>query len=250
MLSIIIPVRNQIEFTRRCLESLFAGTCGDYRIVLIDNGCHDGTAEWVMERCEAHGIDLDVIAVSGVNLSRCWNEGILAVRRDAGFGDDGLPPSSFILHPSSFPLVAVINNDVVVGNGWDLAFARHFAAHPRTWCAAADCVAGETGEAFDREVLARAGSDAFHESPGWLPGYFMVFRLEAFERLGLFDDSYRIWYGDTDMKERLVAAGHPPVILRGAPIVHFGSKTTGSVPGHQAIIDADRARFKARYGHE
>ena len=137
-LAIVIPCRNQIAFTRQCLESLFAGTVGDYRVILIDNESTDGTAEWVTEHCAAHGLHLDVICFAGVNLSACWNLGIRQAIADR------------------CELVAVINNNVCVGRGWDLAFREHFAANRHTWCAVPECT-GTTLEGFEAELMARTG---------------------------------------------------------------------------------------------
>lgn len=231
MIAIVIPCRNQIEFTRQCLESIFAGTLGDYSIILIDNECTDGTVEWAMERCEAHRVPLDVIPFVGVNLSACWNLGIEQAKQNR------------------CELAAIINNDVVVGNGWDCGFRQHFRQHRHTWLAVPDCIGSLVDEGFRDEVLARAGRTDFEVLTNWFPGYFMVWRMTAFLAVGTFDEHYRIWYGDTDMRHRLNAADHPAVKLP-VPIIHFGSKTTGGVPGHQEIIGQDRAHFRGVYGHE
>ncbi len=231
-LAIVIPCRNQIAFTRLCVESLFASTMDAHRLIVIDNQCSDGTPEWVMERCEARGVDLDVISYRGVNLSACWNLGIKRALECRGVD-----------------LVAVINNDVVVGHGWDCEFRRHFSKRPETWLAVPECIGSMVDEGFHDEALARANREDYQINRDWFPGYFMVFRASAFFSLGLFDERYRIWYGDTDMRERLNAAGRPAVQLP-VPIVHFGSKTTGSVANHQELIAQDRRRFREVYGYE
>ena len=231
MIGIVIPCRNQLEYTQQCVESLFASTVGDYRIILIDNECTDDTVRWVTERCAAHNIALDVIHRVGTNLSACWNAGI----------------SRAVQHKTD--LVAILNNDVVVGAGWDCKFREHFAQRAETWLAVPECVGSANDEVLHNAVLELADCADFQISQEWFPGYFMVFRTAVFASLGLFNENYRIWYGDTDMRHRLNAAGYPAVMLR-VPIVHFGSKTTGTVPAHGAIIDEDRRYFRGVYGYE
>ena len=229
-LAIVIPCRNQISFTKLCLQSLFFHTAGPYRLIVIDNESSDGTADWVKSFCAWLGIPCDVLSYAGTNLSAIWN---LGVRRAAEHGCE---------------LVAVINNDIAVAADWDAAFVDHFARNPATWCAVPECMSSVIDEAFLSEATARAGRTDVNPMPDWFPGYFMVFRTAALIDLGLFDERYRIWYGDTDIRKRLNAAGRPAVRLNRVPIVHFGSKTTGSVADHHAIIAEDRAKFFAKYG--
>lgn len=44
---VVIPVFNRIEFTKRCLESIFNQTYKNYQVVLIDDGSTDGTSQFI-----------------------------------------------------------------------------------------------------------------------------------------------------------------------------------------------------------
>ena len=48
--TIVIPVFNQLHFTRQCLESLNATGCDDSMIVVVNNASTDGTAEFLSAR--------------------------------------------------------------------------------------------------------------------------------------------------------------------------------------------------------
>jgi glycosyltransferase involved in cell wall biosynthesis len=43
MLSIIIPVHNQVEYTKMCLESIGQHTPEDHEIIVVNNGSEDET---------------------------------------------------------------------------------------------------------------------------------------------------------------------------------------------------------------
>jgi len=47
MIYIIIPVFNRIEFTKKCIESLFNQTYKKFKVVIIDDGSSDGTNEFI-----------------------------------------------------------------------------------------------------------------------------------------------------------------------------------------------------------
>ena len=49
MIYIIIPVHNRLDATRECLESLRKQTCGDFKVVLVDDGSTDGTSDFINE---------------------------------------------------------------------------------------------------------------------------------------------------------------------------------------------------------
>ena len=46
-LSIVIPVFNQLHFTKICLESLHDTINKECEIIVIDNGSSDGTADYL-----------------------------------------------------------------------------------------------------------------------------------------------------------------------------------------------------------
>src|SRR4029079_18474604 len=46
--SIVIPVFNNLSFTKSCIESIFQNTpSGLYELIVVDNGSTDGTADYL-----------------------------------------------------------------------------------------------------------------------------------------------------------------------------------------------------------
>ena len=43
----LILTRNNLELTKRCIESVRAQDCGDLFIRVVDNGSTDGTMQWL-----------------------------------------------------------------------------------------------------------------------------------------------------------------------------------------------------------
>lgn len=63
---------------------------------------------------------------------------------------------------------------------------------------------------------------------GWLSGACLFVRREAFEDLGGFDESYFMYFEDTDLCERLAVAGWDVVYAPSAVVEHHGSHSTSS----------------------
>ena len=198
--SIVIPVLNQLDYTRRCLASLETDQAAGVPIIVVDNGSTDGTAEFLAARP-----DLEVIRnQENRGCAAAWNQGVRAAHT---------------------PWVILLNNDVLVTEGWLaglLAFAKE---HP------ADIVSPGLREgelAYDLGAYARdfvasmkgvARNDAAH-------GICFMVRQGVFETIGLFDEMFRIGqFEDADFFLRARRAGFRLGTTGRAFIHHFGSVT-------------------------
>src|SRR5271157_5228045 len=47
--SIMMVTYNRLELTKRMLDNLFTNTTSPYRLIIVDNGSTDGTAEWLKQ---------------------------------------------------------------------------------------------------------------------------------------------------------------------------------------------------------
>src|SRR5579883_3442320 len=90
---VVIPVFNQLAFTRQCLESLQRHTVLAVRVIVVDNGSTDGTAEYL------RGCSHIKLIRNSENLgcAAAWNQGVKAAVAQ---------------------WVVILNNDVVLTPGW------------------------------------------------------------------------------------------------------------------------------------
>jgi GT2 family glycosyltransferase len=151
--------------------------------------------------------------------------------------DNGAPPQGFTapvnagLRAASGAYVVVMNDDVEVLPGW----------WPPLRAALDDGAAAVfpfTVEGANRNDFAawcfgmsRAAVERFTHAPG-----------------ELFDPRFRVWFQDTDLLERLRAAGSPPVMVADSHIRHGLSETVATQdPELRAWIDAEIARDRAEF---
>lgn len=75
----------------------------------------------------------------------------------------------------------------------------------------------------------------------WVSGASMVVRRSVLEQVGLFDETFFLYFEEVDLCRRVRAAGHSIWYVRDARVTHIGGLTTGA---------QDRRRRMPRYWFE
>lgn len=232
--TVVIPVYNQLDYTRLCLDSLFRHTGVPFDLVVVDNGCTDGTGEFLRDlRPETgHLRRLRVIRnPRNLGVAPAWNQGIATAT-------DGEP-------------VCLLNNDVVLTPGWLREVLGFLAEFPGAGIAGPHVTDGELPSDFDRWAARHAAEhrdvrdDGFH-------GCCFVLSREVIERVGLFDERFdlAIWE-DVDYQHRARLAGFSPSVTHRAVVHHFGSRTVPSVVaelGGRNLYMENLQRFTEKWG--
>jgi GT2 family glycosyltransferase len=96
--TIIIPLWNQLEFTRQCISALRRHTRRAWELVVIDNGSSDGTGDYLAGVSDMASVPVTVIAnETNRGFPAAINQGLKAARGE---------------------YLVLLNNDVVVTEGW------------------------------------------------------------------------------------------------------------------------------------
>ena len=218
-LTVAILTYNGLELVQTVLPSLDAQRFRDFRTVVVDNGSSDGTAEWLA----AERPDITVVALPvNVGVTAALNVCVDAC-------------------PTEF--AGLLNNDLELDPDCLGELVRALREHPRAGSAAAKLV-----DYHDRTMLDGAG-DLF----GWgcIParrghgepdrgqydepaaifgacGAVALYRREALDAVGRFDDSFFAFYEDTDWAFRAQLAGWDCRYVPSAVAYHMGSATLGA----------------------
>jgi GT2 family glycosyltransferase len=180
MLYVVIPVFNRLPYTRACLNSLRQQTRTDFRVVVVDDGSTDGTAEVLATEFP----EVDVVTGDG-NLY--WTAGVnVGIRRALALGATR---------------VLTMNNDVLALPDFIERMLAYADQHPTAVLGALelDAATGEPvygGERLDWSTNTR--HDLLKElTPGerhglhpvtYLPGRGLLIPLAVIEAIGLFDE--------------------------------------------------------------
>lgn len=216
--SIILLTHNQIDYTKKCIESIRCHT-QDYEIIVVDNGSEDETLPYLLEQ-----EDITVIAnKENEGFAKGNNQGVKKATGD---------------------IILFMNNDTVVTSGWleslqktlysrdDIGFAGPVSNNisgnqqiPVTYnqetlegleAFAADYVKEKTGE--KKKVLR-------------LVGFALACKKKVLDDIGLFDESFGIGnFEDDDLCLRALRKGYKLYIAQDSFVHHYGSITFKNSP--------------------
>jgi GT2 family glycosyltransferase len=203
--SIIIPVLNQLEYTKMCLESIYNNsTPGTYEIIVVDNGSTDGTAAWLKGK-------KNIIVIKNrknIGVAAAWNQGIKKSRYD---------------------YVCIINNDLILSAGWLDALTNFYMTKKDAGVVSPGTREGILDYNFEKYAASYIMAMKNHyerEIFGWC----MLIKKDRFEKAGLFDEVFKVGVGeDRDFYRRLKEHGFTSYITGSAFVHHFRSATLKAV---------------------
>lgn len=188
---IIIPIWNQLALTKRCLESLHQKTGTPHRLILVDNGSGEETRRYLE-------------SLSG---SPAW-KGVL-IRNEENLGY--IRAINQGLKVSTAPYVCLLNNDIVVTEGWLEGLLEFAKAHPEAGLV--NCLQNnDPGQHFppDLETFARSRVQGRSQ---WMEldhctGGCLVIKREVIQKIGYLDETFGEGYWeDNDYSKRAQKAG-------------------------------------------
>lgn len=216
LVSIVMLSWNAPQFTKMALESIRAYTRGDYEIVIVDNGSGDETVNWL--RTLHDQPDVRVI-YNPVNLGYAGgnNQAIAAARGE---------------------YVVLLNNDVIVTEGWLEKLLRAFDRVPNLGVSAprSNKIAGDqivSDAAYDgidgMHEFARIRSERYRDQ-GYMTdraiGLCLCIDRRVIDEVGGIDERFGVGnFEDDDFCMRVRAAGYRIFVCDDVFIHHFGSQT-------------------------
>jgi N-acetylglucosaminyl-diphospho-decaprenol L-rhamnosyltransferase len=228
MIDAVVATRDSREMVVECVERLHSPLLE--RIIVVDNGSQDGTADAVRTACP----QVEVVRVERPEgLSFAYNRGA-----EAGTAD----------------LILFLNDDVLAT---DEAIAElHRALDLRTDAVAAagrlvDPPDGRTQEVylphrfpgavalaatllgFPMKRLQTTADETI--SVDWTPGACLLVRRTVFDALGGWDEDYEFWFEDVDLARRLGARGEI-LFVPEAAFPHVGGASARRLSHAEVVV--------------
>jgi N-acetylglucosaminyl-diphospho-decaprenol L-rhamnosyltransferase len=261
LLTVILNWRTP-DMTLRAAEAALLAMDGiDGAITIVDNDSGDGSFEKMRDGVAARGWTRVRVLQSG------WNGGFGAGNNcgiRAGLPDGARPDLVYILNSDAFPAPDAIRRLIT-----------HLDGHPEAGFAGSyihgtDGTPHLTSFRFpgiwsEFESAARTGPISRilrrfavpipipdHTIPvDWLAGASLLMRMDVLDRIGLFDETFFLYFEETDLCLRAQRAGWQVHYVRDSHVAHIGSASTGMqgwtrVPDYW--FDSRQYYFAKNYG--
>jgi len=222
-LSVVVLAWNQLELTRRCVDSIRAGTRADYELIVVDNGSTDGTADYATETADKAVINAENLGFAAGN-----NSGLTV---------------------ATGTYVAFVNNDTVLPAGWDVSLTEILDTSPQAGMvlpavtAAGNPVTVRTKPGETVEILL-----PFGEFPS---GVIVVMRRAQLEALEGWNEGFeRASSEDLDLAFTIWAHGLDVVLDTRVLVEHVSQASMREVPGLGALYRRNLEQFLDRWEAE
>jgi GT2 family glycosyltransferase/glycosyltransferase involved in cell wall biosynthesis len=240
--SLIVPVWNQLEQTRACLESLLASTCHPkLEVIVVDNGSLPETVSYLDRWASA-------------------DERFKVFRLDVNQGF--APAVNLGLQQAKGELLGILNNDILLTRGWLSKLVGHLKRDPSIGMIGP--LTNEVGnearlpaESRDRAHLERFASQVGYLNRDqsapipMLAMFCVLLPRPVYQKVGGLDERFSVgMFEDDDYAIRLRRAGYRPVCARDVFIHHHGQASFNQLgtPRYRAVFQNNQTAFETKWG--
>lgn len=210
--SIIIPVFNQIEVTKRCLDYIYTTEEAELDIIIIDNASTDGTKEF-FTNLDTHNLTY-IRNRENAGLVKSFNQGASIAK---------------------YELLCFMHNDsCILDHQWLKKIYDFFMKVPSAGLVGfygAQRIKKD-GSFMHRSKIAYDKASGYYKKRQYcrvaaLDGLCIIMKRSFFTKVGGFDENFIMYYYDKDISLKSISAGYHNYILL-IPFLHKGAITRKS----------------------
>lgn len=251
LVSVIIPTRDALALTRRCIGSLRELTrYGNYEILLVDNQSRDAEAmEWMRAQASSGAVRLlaydrpfNYSAINNMAVQAAHGELVCLLNNDTEIVDAGWLDE--MVSQALQPRVDVVGAkllypDGMVQHGGDLVGVGGVANHAHAWI-------GKDDPGYCERAIAT------QEYSAVTAACLLTWRRRYLDLGGLDERNFPVSFNDVDYCLRVRAAGGHVVWTPHAVLVHHESATRGSDVSRVSRwrLRGEAARMRRRWRDE
>jgi len=223
-----------VEAARKAME----GIAGE--IIVVDNDSQDGSFEAISKRVQEQGWDQD----SRVRTIHSGHNGGFGAGNNvgirAGLSDGTRPDYVYILNSDAFPapdavriLMEHLETTPEAGFAGSYIFGDDDEPHLTSF--RFPSVASEFESSINFGPVTRLFKNRIVPIPiptetrpvDWLAGASLMMRQDVLDEIGLFDETFFLYFEETDLCLRAARAGYRTDYVRPSEVMHIGSVSTG-----------------------
>lgn len=233
--SFIIVNWNRRNLLGDCLESLRRQTFRNFEIILVDNGSHDGSADYVRNVFP----EVRIIQLS-------YNAGF-SIGNNMG------------IREARGKYIALINNDIRIDGQWLIEMVKAaegnpsagmFASHilrPDGTIDSAGCMIYRDGNGMcrNRGKTSLGNTDLYPDFPS---GCAAMYRRSMLDQIGLFDERFFMYNEDTELGIRAHLVGWKCLYVPSAIALHLYSQSSSPYSLKKLFhVELNRLRIMAKH---
>lgn len=238
--SIVILTYNNLEYTKKCIESIRKNNILDnYEIIIVDNASTDGTREWIKR---TQGIKY-ILNDKNVGFPKGCNQGIeLAnVENDIFL----LNNDTLIMANSIFNLRFGLYSDMQIGAVGAVSNRVSYGQQ----------IKEEYDSLRQYEIYAMKNNIPRiqdHEMRLKLVGFAMLIKREVLNQVGYLDEQFTPGnYEDDDLSIRIIKVGYKNVLCKNSFIYHYGSVSFKKEQNRYIkLLNVNKEKFKMKWGFD
>lgn len=232
---IIIPVWNQFNFTRTCIESVFAKTTYPFHLIIIDNASDKITRDYLAALAEEKKNSITLLNnETNLGFVKATNQGIRV---------------------STAPYICLLNNDTEVTAGWLSEMVKVAESsedigivNPNSNTMGAKPRLGQSKDALAKELSSYTGG---YSELAWATGFCMLIKRQLIEKIGLFDEIYGLGnFEDADFSKQAQELGFHSACAQAAYVYHRERRSFIRHKRFNQNFEKNRQIFYARWGRQ
>lgn len=230
---IVIPVWNQLNFTKQCLESVFAHTRYPFHLIIVDNASNQSTKSYLEKLAQDKQGQVTLIS----------NEQNLGFVKAANQG----------MRQSTGAYVCLLNNDTQVGPGWLSEMVKVAEGeiaigivNPNSNTLACNLKPNQSLKALAQGLKSYSGG---YNELAWASGFCMLIKRKVLTEVGLFDEIYQMGtFEDADFSKRAQQLGYRSVCAQAAYVYHRERRSFIKFRRFNQDFERNRQIFFAKWG--
>ena len=218
---IIVPVWDELNFTKNCINELKAHTKYPYRLIIIDNGSQDPTKVYLESLKESSAECLLIRNNTNLGFVKAINQGFKI---------------------STLPYVCLLNNDTRVTKNWLTNLINTIETAPRNVG-----IANPTSNVFGQNQ-AENRDNSWQEMHS-CKGFCMLIKKEVIAKIGFFDEIYSPGYfEEKDFCQKAINAGYMCILAKGAFVFHKDKVSFDKIKERDKIFKRNEEIYNKKWG--
>ena len=225
---IVIPIWNQLEITRDCIESIIRNTRYPYSLILIDNASDEKTRRYLESIRDNKSLEVKLIRnEKNLGFVKAVNQGLKA---------------------SDAPYVCIFNNDTVTTPGWLEEMVEFTEAHKDVGIVNPLCDGpSDTPKDEYAAMIARDNKGKYMEVNQCFL-FCSLIKREVIEKIGHLDEVFGVGcFDDTDFSMRAGIAGYRCACLHSAYVHHIHGVSFKAMGNRDVIVARCEKEFLKKW---